>query len=132
MFDEVWQAVVGKRYATVAGEVFGFRCHKIRGEVYPGISRSTEAVDVQGLVHLDVDSHCIAKLDRFEGNLYRRETIDVHCIDERLRPAVAYIVPESKRQLLSEEIWTPEEFKASGGLEHFLLRFGGFRRLAEE
>jgi hypothetical protein len=43
--------------------------------VFPGITASDDRDTVRGVVYLDVDPSSLARLDVFEDDFYRRETV---------------------------------------------------------
>jgi gamma-glutamylcyclotransferase (GGCT)/AIG2-like uncharacterized protein YtfP len=130
MFPEVWQAVVGRQFASVGGHVSRFALYRVRDAVFPGILATTSAADVvRGVVYLDVDAAGVTRLDQFEDDFYRRETVTVGCVDGRICDADAYVVPPEKRGMLTEEPWSRDEFVARGDLQYFIARFAGFGRL---
>jgi gamma-glutamylcyclotransferase (GGCT)/AIG2-like uncharacterized protein YtfP len=131
MFPEVWQAVVGRSFATVEGTAAGFEVFRVRDAVFPGIVAAAGARSVPGVVYLDVDKESTARLDRFEDAFYERRAISVDCRDGQRRMAEAYVVPPANRSLLTSEPWGRESFLASGGLEQFINRFAGFGRVAD-
>ena len=102
IFPEVWEAVVGKPFATIAGRVGGFSIYRVRGAVFPGITPTAVQDSVSGLVYLDVDDESIVRLDRFEDDFYRRETVAVACDHGRKLDAEAYVVPEEQRDVLTD------------------------------
>src|SRR5256885_165612 len=116
MFPEVWQAVVGRSYKSVAGTVAAFQVFCVRDAVFPGIVAGSRECAVPGVVYLDVDPESLDRLDRFEDDFYERRTISVDCSDSLHRLAEAYIVPPVNRSLLTNEPWDRESFVASGGL----------------
>jgi gamma-glutamylcyclotransferase (GGCT)/AIG2-like uncharacterized protein YtfP len=131
MFPKVWQAVVGRSFATVEGEARGFAIYRVRDAVFPGILAQGHDDFVRGVVYLDVDDASLARLDRFEDDFYQREALSITCDDGQQRSAEAYVVPAQNRAVLTAETWQPDAFVASGGLETFLGRFAGFARLTE-
>jgi gamma-glutamylcyclotransferase (GGCT)/AIG2-like uncharacterized protein YtfP len=130
MFPEVWQAVVGREFATVEGGVRGFSIYRVRDAAFPGIISTGDTNSVRGVVYLDVDEPSVARLDVFEDDFYERQSISIACDDGSLRDAHAYIVPVRNRSVLTDERWDRERFIASGGLEEFIRRFAGFTRVA--
>ena len=91
---------------------------------------ATTTTDViEGIVYLDVDGVAFARLDQFEDDIYRRETVSVVCDDGRICEAEAYVVPPEKRGVLTDEPWSRDEFVARGDLQTFIARFAGFGRL---
>jgi gamma-glutamylcyclotransferase (GGCT)/AIG2-like uncharacterized protein YtfP len=129
MFPEVWQLVVGRPFAHVGGHVTGFALYRVADAVFPGMLATTGADVVQGVVYFHVDEAAIARLDQFEDEFYRRETVAVNFDDGSICDAAAYIVPPENRGELTDEPWTRDEFVARGDLQHFIARFAGFGRL---
>jgi gamma-glutamylcyclotransferase (GGCT)/AIG2-like uncharacterized protein YtfP len=130
MFPEVWHAVVGRGFASARGTARGYAIYRVRDAVFPGIVAAGEPDIVQGVIYLDVDPGSLQRLDLFEDNFYRRQSLAIDCDDGQRRVADAYVVPPENRAVLTDEIWRADEFVASGGLAHFIRRFQGFARLA--
>jgi gamma-glutamylcyclotransferase (GGCT)/AIG2-like uncharacterized protein YtfP len=130
MFLEVWRAVVGRDFATVAGSAAGFAIYRVQDAVFPGIFATDDNDAVRGIVYLDVDAASLARLDVFEDDFYERQVLSVSCADGQQRQAQAYVVPAHHRALLTDEGWDRDQFVASGGLEQFIRRFAGFARVA--
>jgi gamma-glutamylcyclotransferase (GGCT)/AIG2-like uncharacterized protein YtfP len=132
MFPEVWRAVVGKQYETVAATAAGFEIYYVRDAVYPGIIAAAHG-SVTGLIYFNVDAESLARLDIFEGEDYRRQQIQVTRSDNgQILQADAYVIPPANRQLLTNEPWSAQEFAARGELNRFVARYAGFERLTEE
>ncbi len=102
---------------------------RVRDAVFPGIIAASERNAVRGVVYLDVDPDSVARLDLFEDDFYRRETLQIECDDHQRRAAEAYVIPNANRDVLTDETWLRDEFVASGGLDHFIRRFQGFKRI---
>jgi len=129
MFPQVWKAVVGRDFASVAGTAAGYAIYRVREAVFPGITQASDGDTVPGIAYLDVDQASLARLDLFEDDFYRRESLWVECDDGPQRAANAYVVPAENRAVLSDQTWRADEFVASGGLDYFIRRFQGFERI---
>jgi gamma-glutamylcyclotransferase (GGCT)/AIG2-like uncharacterized protein YtfP len=129
MFPEVWQAVAGSTFKSVVGTLRGYAAFRVRDAVFPGILRTNDDSVVHGVLYLNVDDAAIVRLDQFEDDFYERQTVNVDCLDGPLRTANTYVVPAKNRQILTDELWTREAFISSGGLEQFISKFAGFRRI---
>jgi gamma-glutamylcyclotransferase (GGCT)/AIG2-like uncharacterized protein YtfP len=129
MFPEVWRAVAGRDFASVAGTAAGCAIYRVAGAQFPGIVAAGDGDSVRGVVYLDVDETALARLDRFEDDFYERRELQIVCDDGRRRTAGAYVVPERNRAVLTDEVWNREEFVAQGHLRQFIERFAGFSRL---
>ena len=130
MFPQVWQAVVGRSFATVTGTLRGFAIYRVCDAVFPGIIKAGTESRVPGVVYLDVDEASLKRLDQFEDAIYCRETVMIDCHGGGVLQADAYVVPPEQFDALTDEPWCGEEFCARGDLERFVARYGGFRRLA--
>jgi gamma-glutamylcyclotransferase (GGCT)/AIG2-like uncharacterized protein YtfP len=132
MFPEVWQTVVGRLFETVEGTISGYKILRVKDAVFPGIAAASDTKAVRGVVYLDVNASSVARLDKFEDDFYQRKTLSVDCDDGRQRAAEAYVVPPTNFHVLTDEPWLRETFVTSGGLEHFINRFAGFGRVADD
>jgi gamma-glutamylcyclotransferase (GGCT)/AIG2-like uncharacterized protein YtfP len=129
MFPEIWRAIVGRDFATVAGTAAGFANYRLVGAVFPGLVAAADSDAVHGVVYLDVDDNSLERLDLFEGDFYERQALWIACDDGQQLQAAAYIVPPRNRSGLTNEPWDRDEFVAAGGLAQFIRQFAGFARL---
>jgi gamma-glutamylcyclotransferase (GGCT)/AIG2-like uncharacterized protein YtfP len=129
MFPEVWQAVVGREFASVPGTAAGYAIYRVQDAVFPGIAAADERDSVRGVVYLDVDHASVARLDLFEDDFYVRRSVWIDCEDGERRAADAYVVPPENESVLTDERWDRAKFVVSGGLEQFIRRFQGFARV---
>jgi gamma-glutamylcyclotransferase (GGCT)/AIG2-like uncharacterized protein YtfP len=132
MFSEIWRAVAGRPHASVRGHLTGFAIYRVRDAVFPGIVATTTGGVVQGVVYLDVDEDALSRLDRFEDEFYERMTLPVVCDDGIKREVEAYVVPEERRDVLTDAVWSPDEFVARGDLTRFTQQFQGFGRIESD
>lgn len=146
MFPEVWRIVVGREFETRPAVLPGHQIFRIAGAVYPGIIKASPPPAafppppstgshptppfVRGLVYLHLDFASLARLDRFEGENYRRLSVDITTDDDQTLSADTYIIPPEHRQLLTDEVWTAEEFANRGDLARFVAKYAGFDRLS--
>jgi gamma-glutamylcyclotransferase (GGCT)/AIG2-like uncharacterized protein YtfP len=84
---------------------------------------------VPGLLYLNLDATSIKRLDAFEDDFYRRQTITVITEDGQQLETQAYVVPPESWHVLTDERWTGEDFEARGHLAEFVARYSGFGRL---
>jgi gamma-glutamylcyclotransferase (GGCT)/AIG2-like uncharacterized protein YtfP len=124
MYDSVWSRVVAGTYPKKSGVVKGFARLKVRNEQYPGLIRGHDVVD--GVVYFDLTAQDVARLDRFEGELYQREEVEVVCEDEERAPALVYLIRDEYKWILGDQ-WSPVEFEQAG-LAEFTERYVGFTR----
>ena len=107
MFAEVWTRVVTGRYRALAARLADHARFAVAGETYPGMIASAGAT-VDGVLYLDVDDADVARLDRFEGDDYRRETVTLACADGSTRTGDTYVY--LPRDRLTKSPWDPDAF----------------------
>jgi gamma-glutamylcyclotransferase (GGCT)/AIG2-like uncharacterized protein YtfP len=116
MFAPVWTRVVAGDYRSIAGTLHGFARFAVADQDYPGmIAQPSGRVD--GVLYLDVDAADVARLDHFEGDDYRRDTVRIDCDDGVARDAQTYVYLPHDRLL--GEPWRPDAF----ALERFLATY---------
>lgn len=117
MFAEVWQPLVGGRYASEPAVLAGYRRFAVPGATYPGIV-AAPGRQVPGLLYRDVGPDDLARLDLFEGSEYRRDALPVALADGSMLVAETYVWLDHAR--LSDVAWLPEAFR----LREFLRAYG--------
>jgi hypothetical protein len=68
---------------------------------------------VQGLVYADLDEDTLFELDTYESSFYERLPVTVQTADGADLECHAYIVPPSRRDLLTDEGWDREWFRVN-------------------
>ena len=122
-FDDVMEAVVGRRFDGVPARLHGYRRCRVRAQPYPAILAAAEET-TEGVAFSGVDDEALALLDVFEGSLYVREWVTL----ETGAGAWTYVVAPGKEHLLSDQSWDPDDFL----LEHGEAFLESCRRLREE
>ena len=123
IFEEVMAAVTGRTYSGQATKLEGFARYLVVGESYPGIVPSEHDV-VDGFLYRQIDSSALCLLDRFEGEYYKRESVEVTAGGARLL-AETYIFRPEFSHLLTREKWQKDVFKERH-MSGFLVRYKGF------
>ncbi len=113
MFAPVWSLVVAGVHRSLAATLADHARYRVVDEDYPGMVPQPGA-DVAGVVYLDVDAADLARLDRFEGDDYRRASITVTSADGAAIPAQTYVYLPTDRLLPTP--WEPAAF----ALQRFL------------
>ena len=75
-FAEVMREITGRSFAGEPATLDGFARYRVRDTDYPGLVPESDAQTV-GTLFRALDAVAIAALDRFEGALYERKTLDV-------------------------------------------------------
>jgi len=85
----------------------------VRGEHYPGLVPRPGG-RVEGIVYHAVPADAWARLDRFEGGLYRRAGVDVELPDASVRRVQTYLVRPELGGCLEDREWQLEAFLRHG------------------
>jgi gamma-glutamylcyclotransferase (GGCT)/AIG2-like uncharacterized protein YtfP len=123
IFEEVMTAVTGRKYSGLDARLEGFARYRVKDESYPGIVASEHSF-VDGFLYRRIDPTALSLLDRFEGEYYKRESVEVTTGNAK-EPAQAYIFRPEFSQLLTREAWQKDVFKEHH-LSGFLARYKGF------
>lgn len=127
MFDDIMFTVSGSRYKSAPALLRDYRRAVVRGEVYPGIAPQKGEV-VPGTVYFGLPAAAWQRLDLFEGEMYRRDTVAVELADGRIAKAQTYVVRPEFASRLSRKPWSAEEFLHTDKLQ-FEARYRGFHKL---
>jgi gamma-glutamylcyclotransferase (GGCT)/AIG2-like uncharacterized protein YtfP len=96
----------------------------VRGEHYPGLVPCPGA-SVEGIVYHAVPAAAWARLDRFEGDMYLRASIDVELADATICRVQAYLVRPEMTGCLEDRVWELERFLRHGKAE-FESAYAGY------
>lgn len=108
-FGDVLAAVIGRRLEGRAATLAGYARYAVKQQPFPGIVPDPRSA-VRGLVFSGIDPVALARIDAFEGELYRRETVRVSTDDGLELDAQAYVVRPRFRALLADHAWDEEIF----------------------
>ena len=123
MFDEVWGRLVKTRYEKLTTELHGYRRLKVKGDFYPGLVKSGNAITA-GVLILNVKQQDISTLDRFEGEYYKRVSVEIVAKDNEYRAEV-YLFKNKFKHLLTNTEWDVHSFREKN-IQLFLARYRGF------
>ena len=110
-FPEVWQRISVGTFPSRTAVLKGYSLFRVKEAVYPGIIRSNSASDVHGLLLDGINDDTMFELDAYESSFYDRLPVKVVVEDGAEVECYAYIVPESRRDLLTNESWDKEWFR---------------------
>lgn len=119
MFSEVFNRVVRHQYQQTPASVRHFKRTRIRNDSYPVVLPHFAPEPLAGVVYLDISSPDFLRLDKFEGQYYQRQRVQVrsalgHCVAAQI-----YVLRPKYRHLASKQPWSPQAF-AQDQLKSFL------------
>ena len=109
MCADIFRAVAGQALESVPATLAGFARHPVRGAHYPGIV-AAPGHSVTGRVYRGLSTAALARLDRFEGALYRRQRVTLTTPAQPALIAWAYVVPRTHAHRLAPGAWDFDRF----------------------
>jgi len=113
MCGEIMVEVSGCRLSHVFGTLKGYRRRSLIGELYPAIHPDNETT-VEGVVYQNVPDWAFDRLDRFEGELYERQPVNIELNRGGVLPVETYVIKEAFLNLLDHTDWDFNDFIANG------------------
>ena len=105
------EIVAGRRFASCAARLRGYRRRLLRGVVYPGLVPAADDTTA-GVLWQGLDRAALARIDRFEGNLYLRPLLRVELESGAECEAFVYVLRPDRHALASEASWSEADFRA--------------------
>ncbi len=127
MCDDIMVEVSGSRLSHARGVLKDFSRHSVKGEHYPAIVPDGRG-RVEGVVYLNVPDSAWDRLDRFEGEMYARELVQIELNDGGSLLAATYVVRPEFLNHLEESGWNFADFLRNGKTS-FERRYKGYQSL---
>lgn len=109
LFPEVLHAVSGESAEGAAARLVGYERRLVRGAPYPGILPCPGG-RVEGWLWRGLSAAALSRIDRFEGRLYRRQSVCVECEGVPVA-ADTYVVSSRAAWMVTRRAWDPERFR---------------------
>lgn len=109
MCNAIMAEISGSHHSPVSATLRGYRRMCVKGEHYPALVPNA-AEHVEGVVYLDVSAAAWDRLDRFEGEMYAREIVQVELDDGHTVPAETYVARAEYMEYLVDAEWDFSEF----------------------
>lgn len=90
MCEDIMTEVAGCRLPHGPGTLCGYSRRAVKGAHYPALVADKDGT-VNGLLYREVPPSAWQRLDRFEGEMYRRQKVQVELDDGTLLPATTYV-----------------------------------------
>jgi gamma-glutamylcyclotransferase (GGCT)/AIG2-like uncharacterized protein YtfP len=113
MCEDILHEVTGFQLPAVPGTLKGYSRRPVRGEHYPALVPHEDG-RVEGLVYRHVSPLAWERLDRFEGEMYARESVQVGLEDGTSLMTVTYVARPEYRGQLAHGDWDFGEFLRTG------------------
>lgn len=127
MCPQIMAEASGLAPAHLAGRLTGYSRRTVRGEWYPGLVPEEGGL-VEGVVYPGIPAPAWKRLDRFEGQMYARETVVIELADGSKTDACTYVFrPQFKRRLSAKD-WDYLSF-LEAGVTRFRCRYSGYGHL---
>ena len=110
MFAPVIRSVIGRVPEGCPGAITGYRRLEVLGQSFPGLIRADGAGKVEGILYSKISELEWQRLTAFEDDFYELEEVSVLCAQGETL-ALAYVVPLSRKSILSEKPWKAEFFR---------------------
>jgi cation transport regulator ChaC len=127
MCEDILRQVAGCDAASAPAVVYGFKRRCVRGEHYPALVPA-EGGRVEGVLYRDLSDAAWQRLDRFEGEMYDRQQVQVEVLDGTVLSAFTYIVRPEHADRLEAAEWDFAEFLRHGK-ESFQRQYVGYEAL---
>ena len=127
MCDEIMAEVSGVCLRPVPATLWGYRRLRVKAELYPAVVPNIGCC-VDGIAYQHVPPSAWGRLDRFEGEMYSREVVQVRLRGGRAAPAATYVLRPQFRDCLQEAEWDFAVFLREGK-GHFRKSYKGYLAL---
>ncbi|HLZ19901.1 MAG TPA: gamma-glutamylcyclotransferase family protein [Smithellaceae bacterium] len=127
MCEDIMEEVSGCFLPCVEGRLSGFCRRAVKREHYPAIFPDDRGI-VAGILYMNVPPPAFERLDRFEGEMYARRSVQVEFDYGTLLPAETYVIRPEFLDILEAFDWDYEAF-LSHGKRVFHKHYRGFRLL---
>ena len=99
MCEDIMQEVSGCCLSKMPGILRGYSRRPIKDELYPAIIPDNDGL-VDGIIYRDVPGLAWGRLDRFEGEMYSRQSVLIELMDGSTLDTATYVLkPEFMNQL---------------------------------
>lgn len=127
MCEDIMFEVSGCLLPHVPGTLKGYSRRSIIGEHYPAIVPDQEDT-VEGVVYRNVPDSVWDRLDRFEGEMYKRQPVGIELNEGEMLHAETYVIQQAYMNRLDQSNWDFNDF-ISTGKESFQRHYKGYHSL---
>jgi gamma-glutamylcyclotransferase (GGCT)/AIG2-like uncharacterized protein YtfP len=125
MCDDIMREVAGLQLSFTQGILNNYQRYTVKNEIYPALIPA-EYSRVIGIIYYDISNAAWDRLDRFEGEMYVRQKVNVLVNNKEMISAVTYVLKPEFSHYITDIIWDYEKF-LKNGKERFLNYYNGFK-----
>jgi len=130
MCEDIMAEVSGCHLSCEPGILKGYSRRAVKGEPYPALVPSGQGL-VEGIVYRNVPGRAWQRLDRFEGEMYARRTVQVELAEGGILRAGTYVIQGTFLHVLEAFDWNFETF-LNHGKENFEKQYKGYRAIGAD
>jgi gamma-glutamylcyclotransferase (GGCT)/AIG2-like uncharacterized protein YtfP len=127
MCEDIMREISGLRLYHEPGILSGYSRWTVEGEVYPALVPD-EKGRVEGRVYRDIPESAWARLDRFEGEMYERQLVQIELKSGMALLAGTYVARPMFLDQLDKSDWDFSSFLRNGKAS-FQEHYKGFKSL---
>ncbi len=127
MAEDIMEEVSGCRPSSVPGTLRGYSRRSVIGEHYPALVPHEDG-RVEGVVYRNVPDAVWERLDRFEGEMYARQLVQIELKDGSTVQAATYVVQLEFLDHLDQSDWDFADFLRNGKAS-FQRHYKGYESL---
>lgn len=116
-FPEIMFRVTGEIFPFEQAWISDYARYRVKNQAYPGLVYEPGAC-TSGTLYHEIKPRHIKRLDAYEGKLYTKKIIVTETEGGELCHALAYLIPEQKKSILSSRHWDKMSF-----MRHDYCRF---------
>jgi gamma-glutamylcyclotransferase (GGCT)/AIG2-like uncharacterized protein YtfP len=127
MCEDIMLEVAGLFCPSAPATLTGYQRLCVKGQDYPALVPNA-AECVAGVVYYDVPTKAWERLDRFEGEMYTRQSVSIELNAEEKAFALAYVTRPECLGRLETRAWSVETF-LDEGKDRFVRSYMGYQWL---
>jgi gamma-glutamylcyclotransferase (GGCT)/AIG2-like uncharacterized protein YtfP len=127
MCEDIMREISGLRLFHETGILEGYSRWSVKGEVYPALVPD-EKGRVEGMVYRDIPESAWDRLDRFEGEMYERQLVQIELTSGKTLFAGTYVARPVFLDQLDKSGWDFPNFLRNGKAD-FQEHYKGFKLL---
>ncbi|MCG8668776.1 MAG: gamma-glutamylcyclotransferase [Pseudomonadales bacterium] len=101
---EVFGGITGLKLPSTKAVLTDYACFRVHRAEYPGI-KPLAGAEVPGLVYQGVSANALKQLDRFEGEMYKRQLMPIKTDEGQAITAWCYVIRAHWLHCLTDEPW---------------------------